>query len=120
VPKLREVDFVMRQNVALQDRVREFHPEVAWRRLASHALLSKHSIPGLLQRIGILNRTCPNWLDGTSEVELPKDIQFDDLLDATIGLSVAQAIVEGATPIRRFPEGDVPVDDCGLRMEIWY
>ena len=55
-----------------------------------------------------------------NKLNLPKGVQLDDVLDAVVGLSVAQAIVDGATPVRRFPTSRPPVDDRGLRMEMWY
>ena len=120
LPKLIEVDDVMRVNPALQSRVREFHPELAWRRVGGKSLRSKHTGAGLLQRIGILNRASPNWLGDTSGMDLPKSVHLDDMLDAVVGLPVAQGIVDGAHPLRRLPEGEPPIDEYGLRMEIWY
>ena len=123
VPKLREVDSTMTQNPALQERVREFHPELAWRRCAGQRSLdSKHTGAGLLRRLSILNQASPNWLGDTSGLTLPKRFKLDDVLDAVIGLAVAQAIVDGSPAHcqRRLPPGDPPVDEFGLRMEIWY
>lgn len=120
LPKLKEVDDSMKRSVALQSRVREFHPELAWRRFGGEPLLSKHTGVGLLQRIGILNQTCPNWLGEIAGLALPKNVQLDDMLDSVVGLSVAQGVVDGAKPFRRLPECEPPLDGCGLRMEIWY
>jgi predicted RNase H-like nuclease len=120
VPKLLEVDRKLSDSVALQERVYEFHPELAWRRLAGRKLNSKHSAVGLLQRLSALDRAHPDWLGDAHELNLSKGVQLDDVLDAVVGLSVAQAIVDGTTPARRFPVSQPPVDDRGLRMEIWY
>ena len=120
VPKLLEVDIIMSSRKELQERVYEFHPELAWRRLAGRRLHSKKSAVGLLQRFSVLDRAHPGWLGDVHELDLSKGVQLDDVLDAVVGLSVAQAIVDGTTPIRRIPESDPPVDERGLRMEIWY
>lgn len=107
-------------NPALQSRVRESHPEIVWRRLGGKSLSSKHTGVGLLQRIGILNQTCPDWIGDISGMVLPNKVQLDEMLDAVVGLSVAQGIVDGVHPLRRLPECDPPPDEFGLRMEIWY
>jgi hypothetical protein len=74
----------------------------------------------LLERLSVLRGANPDWIGDVQELELPQGVQLDDVLDAVVGLAVAQAIVDGYIPIRRFPESQPPVDEQGLRMEIWY
>lgn len=48
-------------------------------------------------------------------VELPNKVKLDDILDAVVGLSVAQAIVDGVAPLQRILESTPPNDAYGLR-----
>ena len=120
VPKLREVDAAM--TPALQDRVYEFHPELAWQYLAGRLLPSKHTHDGLEQRKALLR----DYVPALDEITAPrnglrrKDAKLDDLLDALVGLGVAQAIADGPDLARRIPESEPGRDDRGLRMEIWF
>lgn len=122
LPKLREVDDVMTPAPDLQNRVYEFHPELAWQHLAGMLLPSKHTHDGLKQRMALLQ----GYVPGLDEITAPraglrrKDASLDDLLDALAGLGVAQAIAAGPDYERRIPIGEPELDRCGLRMEIWF
>ena len=118
VARIKEVDSVMTPE--LQFRVMEFHPELAWRRLADGGLASKHSAHGLLQRINLLNKHKSNWLVGLDTADLPSKVKLDDVLDSIVGLSVAHGIAEDPSYKNRFPKLDAPRDERGLRMEIWF
>jgi len=117
--KLRDVDAAM--TPALQERVREFHPELAWRHLAGHLLSSKHTAAGSLERLRLLRYLVPALDD------LDKDYPgaaakaaLDDVLDALVGLWVAARIAAGGRNAQRLPANDPPKDTRVLRMEIWY
>jgi len=110
VPKLREVDDVM--TPALQDRVYEFHPALAWQHLAGAPLASKHKLNGLQQRIALL-RECVPALDEITRARAGlrrKDASLNDLLDALVGLCVAQAIADGPDYERRIPMAEPESD----------
>lgn len=49
-----------------------------------------------------------------------KAASLDDLLDAPVGLRVAQAIAYGPNISRRIPEGEPERDGRGLRTAIWF
>jgi predicted RNase H-like nuclease len=117
VPRLKEVDAAM--TPALQEHVREYHPELAWKRLADRVLPSKHTGAGFLDRLRVLMTCGVNVLP---KMEDPPQVEYgiDDYLDAVVGLHVAAAIAEGEELVSRFPEHDEPCDEKGLRMEIWY
>lgn len=115
VPKIIEVDAAM--TPALQGRVVEFHPELAWQRLGGRVLASKHSRPGLRDRAALL-RPFVHDLEATPPDDVLRHARRDDVLDALVGLSVAAAIAAGCG--RRLPEREPDVDERGLRMEIWY
>lgn len=117
VPKIKEVDAVM--TVELQDRVFEFHPEVAWKYVAGRTLESKHNVQGILERLEIVERCAGGVGRFVREGDI-RAAKVDDVLDAIVGLSVADAIAEGPDYNRRLPEREPPRDARGLRMEIWY
>jgi len=118
--KLREVDAAMMPDV--QGRVREFHPELAWRHLAGHTLASKkHSAAGPLERLRLLRHLVPGLDDlDTAYPEAAGAAALDDVLDALVGLWVAATIAAGGKDARRLPAEPPPVDARGLRMEIWF
>jgi predicted RNase H-like nuclease len=110
VPKMREVDALL--TPAHAGRVREFHPELAWERLAGRLLAPKRSAAGALERIRLLDRHYPAW--AAEPVTLQprgRTLALDDLLDAAVGLRVAQGIIEETA--HRAP------DDRG-GAAIWY
>lgn len=117
VPKLKEVDSLMSDK--LQARVREFHPELTWARLG--ICESKHSPQGIEQRRDFLQSHVPKLALALQwKSRLGKAATLDDLFDAVIGLSVAEAIGRSSATSRRLPKGDPPRDAHGLRMEIWF
>jgi predicted RNase H-like nuclease len=118
VPQIREVDALMTPD--LQHRVREFHPELTWKRLAGSLLASKHGAEGLLQRIDLLNRHNPHWAASLTAGSPRSNIKLDDILDAIVGISAAHAIAGDLGYRKRFPRNDPPKDERGLRMEIWF
>jgi predicted RNase H-like nuclease len=113
LPKLLQVDEVM--NPKLQEKVFEFHPELAWKRLAGKVLESKSSPIGIDARVRVLKDYVPRLEYLVNH--RPTRVKRDDLLDALIGLAVASGIREGANnKIPLIP----PKDERGLRMEIWF
>ncbi len=120
VEKLRQVDQAM--TPSLQDRVMKFHPELAWQHLnGGTPLISKHQPEGLAQRRTLLQSHVPGLDQLTAwKQRLGRAAGLDDLLDALVGLAAAQAFVDGPDTSRRIPAENPPVDERGLRMEIWF
>jgi predicted RNase H-like nuclease len=120
VPRIHEVDRCMSR--ALQDRVMEFHPELAWAERCPGVTASKHSAAGLLQRMRALRSLVPGLedLDRSRDADATRAGRLDDVLDALIGLPVAADIVGRRTPCRRLPASEPDIDAQSLRMEIWY
>ena len=118
VPKLREVDTAL--TPTLQERVREFHPELVWQRLAGRTLPSKHTAEGLTARWKLLRPSVPG-LDKLREWrgKAGGALKEDDLLDALAGLELAHRLAHEPTRAARVPENP-PRDEHKLRMEIWY
>jgi predicted RNase H-like nuclease len=124
-PKIRELDTAI--DPALQERIREVHPELVFQRLhgltgpGSSPLPSKKTPAGRAARLALLEAA---GIAGLPErlAALPRKLaQPDDLLDAAACALAARAIVEGTA--KRLPDGpleDPPRDVRGLRMEIWF
>jgi len=103
----------------LQEKIIEFHPELAWLHLAGRNLGSKHENEGITERKKVLLPMVPeleqllSWKDF-----LGRAAALDDLLDSLIGLAVAKASLRNSP--YRLPAGEPEIDKTGLRMEIWY
>jgi predicted RNase H-like nuclease len=115
--KVREVDEEI--DTTLQEQVKEFHPEVAWKNLAGRVLPSKHTALGILCRIELIQQSCPDF-DALKDTSVCSKVAIDDLLDAFVGLAAAYCIDQGPDYNRRLPAAEPPKDNRGLRMEIWF
>jgi len=120
-PKIREVDAVLRADMALARRVFEVHPEVAFWRLNGEAALSEPKKvksrpyePGLALRRKLL--TGAGLPATVVEASPPTGAGADDLIDALACAAIARRIHAGvARPFPEPPERDA----FGLTMAIW-
>jgi predicted RNase H-like nuclease len=116
-PKIREVDEAMKAGV--QERVREVHPEVAFMVLnGGRAMrLSKKTAAGRQVRWRLLRGVIEGL---TANPSLPPELKgrcgTDDYIDALACAWTAVCVARGTAV--RIPEAP-PVDERGLRMEIW-
>lgn len=109
VPRIRELDAWI--TPALQARVVEAHPELAFARMAGAPMRhAKRSREGAVERRAWLARA------GVPVPPRPRGAAEDDLLDACALAWTARRVALGsALRVPRAP----PVDARGLRMEIW-
>ena len=123
LPKIREVDQLM--TPALQDRVYEAHPELAFLSLAGHPMRhNKKTRAGREERLHALTRavniSLPRLRRATVRALAPftrSQVGPDDLLDAYVLVRTAWRISNAqANCLPAYP----PVDARGLRMEIWF
>ncbi len=121
VPKIREVDRLM--TPALQRRMAEVHPELAFRSLTGAPMQNnKKTLTGRAERIQALEsigrfRTLRDTLDTVSTTYRRSQLGVDDFLDACALAWVAVRIATGeATCLPSEPS----IDQKGLRMEMWY
>lgn len=120
-PKIRELDRLLRGDLALARRVVECHPEVAFQALNGHRPLDEpkksggraHG-PGLALRRQLLHaRGLP---DALLTAPTPRGAGEDDVVDALACLVVAAAIADGTA--RSYPSP--PKHDAhGLPIAIW-
>jgi predicted RNase H-like nuclease len=122
IPKLNEVDSLM--TPALQARVRESHPELAFTVLngGQPMRFSKKKAPGRADRIAVLESAWGRYgmhrqfLDPRLHPGLSGGgVARDDLVDAAVMALVAVRVVRGEAVA--YPS-DPPRDAKGLRMEI--
>ena len=123
LPKVRAVDQVM--TPGLQNLVYEAHPELAFMALAGHPMQhNKKTTAGRQERLHALARmsttpcqASPQALHNALRVFARTQVAFDDLLDAYVLTWSACRIANGqASCLPPQP----PLDQRGLRMEIWY
>ena len=116
LPKIREVDALM--SPALQDRVKEAHPELAFQSLNNGVPLahSKKQAAGREQRLALVESCLPS-IRGLLSSCRPAGTAVDDILDACALVWTAERITTARG--RRLPS-EPRVDNRGLRMEIWY
>ncbi|MCH8064863.1 MAG: DUF429 domain-containing protein [Chloroflexi bacterium] len=114
LPKIREADEAM--TPAVQERVREVHPEVSFWALNDHQPLehAKLKPDGAAERLRLLT---PAYRDDLASVNLARGAKRDDLYDACAAAWTAGRIAYGTA--RRLP-AEPPLDSHGLRMEIVY
>jgi predicted RNase H-like nuclease len=117
VPKIREVDDLLRQDLALQAVVREVHPEVSFFTLAGERSMqhSKKTRAGKEERKSLLEPVYGRWLATALAETRALRCSEDDVLDAFAALWTAGRIASGTS--RSLP-GTPPQDSFGLRMEI--
>jgi predicted RNase H-like nuclease len=123
VPKIREVDRLM--TPALQQRVYEAHPELAFTALMGHPMrYGKKTAAGREERLQALEHAPSTLFHGVRQALARALKTFrrtqvapDDLLDAYVLVWTAQRIAS-ATAHRVPPTPGL--DQRGLRMEIWY
>ena len=114
-PKMREVDAAM--NPALQHRVREGHPELAFAVQAGAPMAAhKTKLHGVYERLRVLHGLGLDPAALALDLPLGIDAAVDDLLDACILAHVAARCLSGEAI--RFPEAPA-TDVHGLVMEMW-
>lgn len=104
LPKVREIDRLLRQREALRERVIESHPELAfWRANGCLSLARGKKRKGKVQREGMAERRALLVGRGIPDAALaapPSGAGEDDLLDAAMMLLVAEKHVRGeAVPL---------------------
>ena len=117
--KMREVDVALRRSAGgAAARVREIHPELAFRALAgapAGLTAAKSCALGRARRAALLRAVYPGV--GRAVAARPRGAAVDDVLDAFAVCWSAARIARGAA-VRLPPRP--PRDARGLPMEIWY
>jgi predicted RNase H-like nuclease len=114
-PKIIEIDCAI--TPALQSRVYEAHPELAFARVNGAPVESKHTAQGLAVRKHLLERAGFRDLDAWLQRLRGTGAKADDLYDACILLLTARNLLQKTAKfVPEIPE----TDSQGLRMAIAY
>ena len=118
LPKIREVDSLLRQDKQWQGRLREAHPEVAFKAVNGVDLCSKKkTAAGFKERLDLLSAldpTVPELVDEILSQTKRSQVLPDDVLDA-----ICLAVMPLAGRLKTLPKTP-DVDSEGLPMEICY
>lgn len=120
VPKIREVDELMRRNEKAKHVVREVHPEVCFWALNHrvHMAKSKGEDLGFNERMRVLKAWLPEVETIVTEIQSERisGVARDDIVDA---LAAAVTALADPSTLRTLPKN--PLRDCfGLLMEMVY
>ena len=121
IPKVREVDRLLRENDAARKSVREVHPEVCFWAFAGERPMSsnKKRAAGREERLALLarvDRRTDAIVQSAKNAFLRREVAVDDILDALVATYTAEG---GDSPLRSIPA--VPeADSCGLPIEMVY
>jgi len=117
VPKVQEVDELLRQNPGFRSRIREVHPEMCFLYMNRNSPLpdSKKTEAGQVQRFNLLQPHFGIFVNLAIQARKQLGCARDDILDAFAALWTAERIVRGiASRIPNLPK----VDSFGLSMAI--
>lgn len=118
LPKIRQIDELI--SPASQEFVREAHPEVIFAFLSgggSGIQESKKTERGYEIRRDLIRRYIPDFdAEAVARPYTKSQVARDDITDAAACLVAAWRVRRGEAVV--LPDGDVPVDSRGLRMEM--
>ena len=117
LPKIRELDDLLRANPAARAVTREVHPELSFQKLNRDRPLraSKRAPDGRAERLALLRRWCGNAVERALADRRRLGCAPDDVFDAVAALWTAERIARGEA-ISLPP--DPPRDAVGLPMWI--
>jgi predicted RNase H-like nuclease len=120
-PKIYEVDRLLLSIRGQAHGIREIHPEVCFWALADRKPMkySKTTIEGTKERLRVLRRYetgLPALLDDALSKTLRKDVQADDVLDASVAFITAEVSRGKLGSLAGEPSHDL----LGLPMEMLY
>lgn len=118
LPKIRDVDQVLRESPDLLEHVFEVHPEVCFYFMNEQQPLSrsKKSGFGFLGRYRLVNESFPGAADHLRTALDHSTVADDDILDALAALWTARRI-DSRTAVR-LPRSREERDECGLPMQM--
>jgi len=120
IPKIREVDKFLNDNIIARSRIKEIHPEICfWALNGGESMKSnKKEEEGFLERIRVLRRFCSHT-DNIFEFatqEYRGEVANHDILDAIVAAVTAFLVRWRLLTLPEKPE----VDSKGLPMEMVY
>lgn len=115
--KIKCVDDCLLADANLRALVKEGHPEVTFAIMngGEGLSISKHKDEGREARLRLLEKWFKN--SRSHVISLRKSIH-EDAIDAYAMLWTARRVASRSAEIRRFPDGEAPLDSAGLAMQI--
>jgi predicted RNase H-like nuclease len=119
MPRIAEVDRLLREAPRLQERIREAHPETLFQALNGDEPLAhrKKAFPGVHERLALLRPRLPRAreiFEALRERYRRREVALDDILDALVAAVVASRFRDS---LRTFPEHP-DRDSAGLIREM--
>ena len=118
IPKIYEVDKLLRASADLSERVYEVHPEVSFYYWNGKKPMqySKRCGFGFLERYNLVEKEFPGAALKIRKEHKRSDVADDDILDAIAAAWTARRIHSNKN--ERIPAGDPETDDEGLPMQM--
>ena len=121
IPKIREVDELLLNNVKVRNIVFEVHPELCFWGLSDGKAMNygKKTEDGFKERMELLNIALPNAdkiVSSALSTYLRKEVERDDILDALVAVVTASLYSEFTARAPKIPEKD----SKGLPMQMIY
>jgi predicted RNase H-like nuclease len=117
MPKIRELDELMRESDDRGEWLVEVHPEVSFRRLAGEDMPPKQRAAGRQARLAALQSCFPDVAERYEEKRWPRrEVGRDDILDAYAGLWSARRFA--GQPAEHEQLGGGERDDEGVLMRM--
>jgi len=121
VPKIRDIDTLLRENHRLQGLLRECHPELCWWALNGKRPMryNKKQREGQQERLAVLGRyfpACRLLFEQVSRAVQRRHVAHDDIIDAMVCAVTANYGIDRFRTVPARP----PVDGQGLPMEMVY
>jgi predicted RNase H-like nuclease len=120
IPKIKEVDTLISENINARNKIKETHPEICfWALKGEHLKYSKKTKAGFNERKELLNSIYLHTNDiikHSLNVYRRKDVKKDDILDAMVASITATKGINRLNSIPQKPE----IDSKGIKMQILY
>ena len=117
IPKIRQIDMLLRQHPELASLLVESHPEVVFAKLAGAPVAERKSEPeGQQRRLDILSALWPPAYKAFALTRPPRSkAELDDVIDAMCMAVAGQIALR--TGLRSLPDEPM-LDACGLPMQM--
>lgn len=119
MPKIREVDELLRAKSATAVTVREIHPEVSFCFLNCNKPMThpKRTGLGFAERHKLVHVHFPGAFERARITHSRSQVADDDILDALAALWTARRLEKSQA--HSLPDGELQYDSMGLPMAIW-
>jgi len=120
IPKIKEVDEFLYENISARSKIKEIHPEVCFWALngGKPMMFKKRKVDGFHERMTVLRRVC-NQTEAVIQLaksEFQGKVADNDIVDALVAAVTALVGERNVLTLPEKPE----IDERGLPMEMVY